>query len=324
MDYRQLHTLRNPENEGEQMSIEHFNEPLRPSNSVMAWAEGAKAAASVAVSLAKTSFVPKDFRGKPEEVTAAIMLGSEVGLSPMQSLQNIFVINGKPGMYARTMVALVMAAGHEIVTVKKTDSSVSVKGRRAGTQEWTEETWTTERARKAGYTSNKKYETDPQSMLYARAAADICRQIAPDALAGLAYTVEELEIDQDSEDQQDAPKEKVQRVARNKAPEPVAPALEPADSQPDDIEDAVLVDEIPLPPEPMAELELPEPDGITEAQTKMMGALMRELDITDADTGRKYCATVIGHDIKSRNQLTKTEASLVIDALQKDKGELNA
>ena len=30
-----------------------------------------------------------------------------------------------------------------------------------------------ERARRAGYTNNKKYETDPQSMLYARAAADV-------------------------------------------------------------------------------------------------------------------------------------------------------
>jgi predicted ATPase len=319
MDVRQLHNLRHPSNERQQMSIEHFNEPLPPSNSVMAWAEGAKAAASVAVSLAKTSFVPANFRGKPEEVTAAIMLGSEVGLSPMQSLQNIFVISGKPGMYARTMVALVMAAGHEIVTVKKTDGAVSVKGRRAGTQEWTEETWTTERARKAGYTSNKKYETDPQSMLYARAAADICRQIAPDALAGLAYTVEELEAE-------NAPKERVQRVARNSAPEPLAPALEPAQSQPNEIQDAVLVDEIPLPPEPPSDapVEFPEVAGISEAQTKMMGALMRQVGITDKDMALQYCASVIGHDIETRNELTKTEASLVIDALQKDKGELNA
>ena len=304
--------MRNPENEGEQMSIEQWREPA-PSNSVMAWAEGAKAAAAVAVSLAKTSFVPANFRGKPEEVTAAIMLGSEVGLSPMQSLQNIFVISGKPGMYARTMVALVLAAGHEIVTVKKTDGSVTVKGRRAGTEEWTEETWTTERARKAGYTSNKKYETDPQSMLYARAAADICRQIAPDALAGLAYTVEELEAE-------NAPKEKVQRVARNATPEPLAPEIEPAESQP--VDEVEVVDEIPLPPEPPTD-ELPKPEPISDAQTKKMGVLMRELGITDKDIALQYCASVIGREIESRTELNKTEASLVIDALVKDAGEMN-
>lgn len=294
------------------MSIEQWREPV-PSNSVMAWAEGAKAAAAVAVSLAKTSFVPANFRGKPEEVTAAIMLGSEVGLSPMQSLQNIFVISGKPGMYARTMVALVLAAGHEIVTVKKTDSSVTVKGRRAGTEEWTEETWTTERARKAGYTSNKKYETDPQSMLYARAAADICRQIAPDALAGLAYTVEELEAES-------TPKEKVQRVARNATPEPLAPEIEPAESQP--VDEVEVIEEIPLPPEPPTD-ELPLPEPITEPQTKKMGALMRELGITDKDIAVQYCASVIGREIESRTELNKTEASLVINALVKDSGEMN-
>ena len=32
-------------------------------------------------------------------------------------------------------------------------------------------------------------------MLYARAAGDICRRIAPDVLAGLSYSVEELQED---------------------------------------------------------------------------------------------------------------------------------
>jgi len=35
----------------------------------------------------------------------------------------------------------------------------------------------------------------PEAMLYARAAGDICRRIAPDVLAGLSYSVEELQDD---------------------------------------------------------------------------------------------------------------------------------
>jgi hypothetical protein len=38
----------------------------------------------------------KDFKGKPESCMLAIQHGSEVGLSPMQPLQSIAVINGRP------------------------------------------------------------------------------------------------------------------------------------------------------------------------------------------------------------------------------------
>ena len=52
--------------------------------------------------------------------------------------------------------------------------------------------FTIERAKKAGYTSqNAKYGTDPQAMLYARAASILCRQMAPEVLKGLS-TVEEI------------------------------------------------------------------------------------------------------------------------------------
>ena len=46
--------------------------------------------------LAQSTIVPIDFRGKPGDVLVAMMMGGEVGLSPIQSLQNIAVINGRP------------------------------------------------------------------------------------------------------------------------------------------------------------------------------------------------------------------------------------
>ncbi|NKS14651.1 hypothetical protein GS580_27720 [Rhodococcus hoagii] len=46
-----------------------------------------------------------------------------------------------------------------------------------------------------GYTSNKKYDTDPQAMLYAKAATEVARKIAPDVLLGIAHSREELELD---------------------------------------------------------------------------------------------------------------------------------
>jgi len=57
-----------------------------------------------------SDFAPKDFRGKPESCMLAIQHGSEVGLSPMQSLQSIAVINGRPTIWGDAALALVQAS----------------------------------------------------------------------------------------------------------------------------------------------------------------------------------------------------------------------
>lgn len=60
--------------------------------------------------IASSSFCPKDFRGKPGDVLCAIQYGSEIGLLPMQALQGIAVINGKPSVYGDTLLALCQAS----------------------------------------------------------------------------------------------------------------------------------------------------------------------------------------------------------------------
>ena len=57
-----------------------------------------------------TEFAPKDFRGKPEACLLAIQHGSEIGLSPMQSLQSIAVVNGRPTIYGDAALAVCLAA----------------------------------------------------------------------------------------------------------------------------------------------------------------------------------------------------------------------
>jgi hypothetical protein len=57
-----------------------------------------------------SEFAPKDFKGKPESCLLAIQHGSEVGLSPMQSLQSIAVINGRPTIWGDAALALVQAS----------------------------------------------------------------------------------------------------------------------------------------------------------------------------------------------------------------------
>ena len=59
--------------------------------------------------LAESSMVPTNFRGKPQDILVAIQWGYELNLKPLQSLQNLTVINGKPSIYGDGMIALVKA-----------------------------------------------------------------------------------------------------------------------------------------------------------------------------------------------------------------------
>jgi len=60
--------------------------------------------------VAPTEFAPKDFKGKPAACLLAIQHGAEIGLSPMQSLQSIAVVNGRPTIYGDAALAVCLAS----------------------------------------------------------------------------------------------------------------------------------------------------------------------------------------------------------------------
>ena len=163
------------------------------STDLAAWAGAMGDAMTLAKGLAGTAFVPSHFQGKPADTAVAIMKGAALGLDPVAALESIYVISGKPALYARSMVALVLARGHEVWTEEADATSVTVRGRRHGSSHVEEPTWHTSRVKAAGLDRNRQYAAHPEAMLYARAAADVCRRIAPDVLAGLSYGVEELQ-----------------------------------------------------------------------------------------------------------------------------------
>lgn len=163
-------------------------------NELMRQAEAMSAAHKLATVLCNTQMVPQTFRGKPDDGAAAILYGAELGLKPQQALQQVFVVHGQPAIYARTMVGLLKGQGYKFETVESTDESVTVRGTAPSGEQETS-TWTIDRAKKAGYTSNKKYQTDPQAMLYAKAASEVSRRLAPDVLLGIKYAAEDLELE---------------------------------------------------------------------------------------------------------------------------------
>lgn len=163
------------------------------STDLAAWAGAMGDAMTLAKGLAGTAFVPPHFQGKPADTAVAIMKGAALGLDPVAALESIYVISGKPALYAKSMVALILARGHEVWTEEADATKVTVKGRRHGSSHVEESTWDVARVKAAGLDRNRQYAAHPEAMLYARAAADVCRRIAPDVLAGLSYGVEELQ-----------------------------------------------------------------------------------------------------------------------------------
>ena len=65
--------------------------------------EGAMKCADI---IASSSFCPKGMMGKPGDVLVALQMGQELGLRPMQALQNIAVINGRPSLWGDAMLAV--------------------------------------------------------------------------------------------------------------------------------------------------------------------------------------------------------------------------
>jgi hypothetical protein len=261
------------------------------------WEARLTQAATIGNALCRTAFVPDHYRGKPEEAAAAILFGYAIGFNPTQALQSIAVIKGKPSLYARSMVALVLSRGHSITTVSKTDASVTVSGQRLGSTDVITETWDIARATKAGYTSNAKYKTDPQAMLYARAASDVCRQIAPDVLSGLTYSTEEMslvDIPQPARTPQARPTTIRAAITKTPTPEMVV------DTTTGEILDAEIVDDTP----PMA----------TKTQRHQIAAT---LGTTDPGEIAAALSASLGREISSGADLTAAEAEGIIESLGK-------
>lgn len=259
---------------------------------------------TIATAICRSAFVPDHLRGKAEETAVAILYGATVGFDPITAVQQIFAIGGKPALYARAMVAIVMKAGHQIWTEEERPGLVTVAGQRAGSEHISRVTWTSELATQAGYDKNPKYRSDPRSMLYARASGDVARRIAPDALLGMAYNVEEMQL-VDGEVQRavrstSSPKDQV-RAAIGGSPQ-TSGSDEPAAA-----------------PSPAAEApassESETGELLSSRQSKKLHATFNELGITDRTERLAYTSRVIGREVDSSNELTKTEAANVIDAL---------
>ncbi|OOY20857.1 hypothetical protein BMI86_10140 [Thioclava sp. DLFJ5-1] len=153
-------------------------------------------ALKVADYLANSSIVPKDFQGKPGNILVAIQWGTELGLAPLQAMQSIAVINGRPSLWGDTVLGLCRASGaleymNEELDEESMTATCTVK--RKGDPSEVVSTFSMADADKAGLSrKDGPWKTYPKRMLQMRARGFALRDTFPDVLRGL-YVAEEAQ-----------------------------------------------------------------------------------------------------------------------------------
>lgn len=146
--------------------------------------------------LAKSSMVPKAYQGKPEDVLVAVQWGKELGLAPLQALQNIACINGKPSVYGDTAMALVQNSPvcdniEEFIENEGTPNPTAVCVAHRKNRTPITARFSVEDAKRAGLWGKQgPWTAYPKRMLQMRARGFALRDAFPDVLKGL-ITVEE-------------------------------------------------------------------------------------------------------------------------------------
>jgi hypothetical protein len=145
--------------------------------------------------ISDSELVPKDYRGKPGNVVIAIQMGADVGLSPMQAIQSIAVINGRASMWGDTLLALVQAHPDFEDIQEAVDNGVATCTLKLRNRQPTVRTFSREDAKTAGLWGKQgPWQTAPQRMLQMRARGFCLRDGAAYILRGFHSAEEQSDI----------------------------------------------------------------------------------------------------------------------------------
>jgi len=163
----------------------------------------------VAERVAFTEFVPKELKGKPDKVFAAVLAGREIGLGPMASLKHVSVIDGSPNLSAEATLGLIRKAGHK-VEGEATNQFAEVTGTRTDNDQQMTITITLDDALEAGWIDSiddsngtrkairrsakgrpLPWELYPAQMLWARAVTTLKTRLFSDVTIGWFTRLEE-------------------------------------------------------------------------------------------------------------------------------------
>jgi hypothetical protein len=138
--------------------------------------------------LAPATILPAALKQTPANLVVIMMTGAELGMSPMQAVRNIHLIDGKPTLSADAIAALCMRhrdVCEELTLILTTDTEAKYRAKRAGASQAVELSFTMAQATKAGLAGRGNWAKFPASMLRARCVSAICRAVFPDLMSGL-------------------------------------------------------------------------------------------------------------------------------------------
>ena len=146
--------------------------------------------------LSETEFVPTNYRKKPGDILACIQFGAEVGIGPMQALQSIAVINGRPSLFGDVMLALVERSGLLAHHKEYHQGDVAIcEVQRKGEKDIHIVKFSQAQAVKAKLAGKQGPWTDyPERMRMWRARGFALRDKFPDVLRGLISREEAMDI----------------------------------------------------------------------------------------------------------------------------------
>jgi hypothetical protein len=159
----------------------------------------------MATIMASSGFMPKGME-RIEAVFVAVQLGLEIGLSPMQAVQNIASINGRPCVWGDAVIGLVEASGlmesmkeffdGEAANYPDTMTAVCIVKRKGG-REVTQKFSVADAKRAGLWDKQGPWKQYPRRMLQMRARGFALRDLFPDVLKGLKTAEEVMDYDQD-------------------------------------------------------------------------------------------------------------------------------
>ena len=159
-----------------------------------------------------------------------IMAGSELGITPFQSISGVHIISGKPVIGAGLMASMVdRHPEYDFEVLEQNDKVCSIQFYKNGKKRGVS-TFTAEDARKADTKNMNKF---PANMLYARAMSNGVKWYCPGVFAGPVYVPEEF--DNAVQQTEDTTYTEVKEEDQKPAPT--------AELQPEEIPDAEEVEE---------------------------------------------------------------------------------
>lgn len=130
------------------------------------------------------------------EAQVKILAGRELGLTPLESMTNVYIVNGKVACQAKVIAGLIMKSSkykYYVEVLTDEECTINIVELNEGGEEVAlgKSVFTMKDAAKAGLVNKNSWKSYPRNMLYARALSNGAKWFCPDVYSG--YVKEELE-----------------------------------------------------------------------------------------------------------------------------------